>query len=236
MADALQTQQYQLKWSKCADVPKRMYDPSVAVESNNVYITAGSAPDQETKNNVYCYDISTDKWRTLPPPDQRGGILCVVDKKLSIFGGSNPVSKQRLNKVSTYNDNTNKWTSFYPNMIYVRYQPGVVAYSDHVIAMGGGDTSGEYLDTVEVMNWWHRSPWIEVTTRLPVPMWDIKPTVADENLLILGYGSATGQYVTSYKIPVTNYVSKCSMETAVSSSTLLFCNCPMLPSSNDYRW
>ena len=209
MVEALQTQQYHLKWTKCADIPKRMYDPSVAIDGNNVYVTAGSAPEYGTKNNVYRYDTSTDQWHTLPLSGHRGGVLCVVDKKLSIFGGSNPVSKQRLNKVSTYNGNTRSWTSFYPSMIYIRYQPGVVAYSDHVIAMGGsGEAPGEYLDTVEVMNWWNRSPWMEVTTRLPVPMWDIKPTVADENLLILGYGSATGQYMTSYKIPVSNYISK----------------------------
>ena len=126
--EALQTKQYHLKWDRCTDLPRRMYDASVAVDDNNVYVTAGSAPEKETHNNVYNYDILTDQWNTLPPPGHHRGVLCMVDNKLSIFGGQDSVTRKCYNKVSTYNSNTNSWISYYPNMIQRRYLPGVVTH------------------------------------------------------------------------------------------------------------
>jgi len=135
--EALQTKQYHLKWDRCTDLPRRMYQASVAVNNNNVYVTAGSAPEDDTKSNVYSYDIVTNQWNTLPPPGHHMGVMCMVDNKLSIFGGSDPVTYEYHKKVSTYNNNTNSWTNYYPNMIQKRFKPGVVTHGDHVIVMGG---------------------------------------------------------------------------------------------------
>jgi len=198
--EALQTKQYHLKWDRCADLPRRMYGASVAVDGNNVYVTAGGSPEDKAYNNVYQYDILTDQWNTLPQPGHRCGVLCMVDRKLSTFGGSDPVTREKHNKVSTYNRDTDGWTSFYPNMIQKRFKPGVVTHGDHVIVMGGKHESRKYHDTIEVMNWRQRSPWREVLSKLPVPMWNIKPTIAGEQLLIVGYDTDGGRYTTSYQL------------------------------------
>ena len=205
--EALQTKQYHLKWDKCSDLPRTMYDASVVVDDNNVYVTAGSAPENETRNNVYQYNITTDQWNTLPPPGHRFGVLCVVDSSLSIFGGQDSVTYKTLHKVSTYNRDTNSWSQTYPGMIHERFKPGVVVHGDHLMVMGGQDKSDKYLDSIETMNWQHRSPWREVSTKLPVPMWNIKPTIAGEHLLIVGYSTDGGRSTRSLQLPVSTITS-----------------------------
>ena len=205
--EALQTKQYHLRWDRCTDLPRRMYEASVAVDDNNVYVTAGDAPEDETKNNVYNYDILTDQWYTLPPPGHLCGVLCMVDSKLSIFGGGDPVTREIHNKVSTYNSNTNSWTTYYSNLIQKRFKPGVVTHGDYVIVMGGEYEYKKYHDNIEVMNWRQRSQWREVLTKLPVPMWAIKPTIAGENLLIVGYDTDGGHSNGSHRFPVATITS-----------------------------
>ena len=205
--EALQTKQYHLKWDKCSDLPRSLYSASVVVHDNNVYVTADSAPEDDTHNNVYQYNITTDQWNTLPPSGHRFGVLCMVDSSLSIFGGTDPVTLEIHNKVSTYNRDTNSWTSYYPNMIQKRFKPGVVTHGDHVIVMGGEYGSKKYLDSIETMNWRQISPWREVSTKLPVPMWLIKPTIAGEHLLIVGYNTAIGNSNGSHQLPVSTITS-----------------------------
>jgi len=216
LVEALQTKQYHLKWDKCTDLPRRMYQASVVVDDNNVYVTAGSAPEHETENNVYCYDIVTDEWNTLPLPGHHKGVLCVVDDTLSIFGGQDSVTYKWLNKVTTYNKDTNSWTTYYPNMIHKRFKPGVVTHGDHVIVMGGEYEAEKYHDNIEIMNWHQKSPWIQVSTKLPVTMWAVNPTIAGEHLLIVGYSNEKSCYTTSYQLPVASITSLSSSDQVAS--------------------
>ena len=207
--EALQTKQYHLKWEKCADLPKRLYEASVAVDGDNVYVTAGTASKDETYNNVYCYDVTTDQWDTLPPSGHRCGVLCMMDSNLSVIGGQDPAAeKAGLDKISTYNRNTDNWANCYPDMRQKRFRPGVVTHGGHVIVMGGACNPDRFLDSIEIMNWRQRSPWREVSTKLPVPMWAIKPTIAGEHLLLVGHAVANGdRYNTSYQLSVATLTS-----------------------------
>jgi len=175
------------------------------VDGNSVYFSAGSAPENETKNNIYCYNISTDQWSTLPPPGHCCGVLCMVDNNLSIFGGC--IAYETLSKVSTYDRDSNSWSQKYPNMIYERFLPGVVVYDDYLMVIGGEDESDKCLDNIEVMNWQQKSLWIEVSVKLPFCMWNVKPTIAGEHLLIVGYSTATGRNKGSYQISAATITS-----------------------------
>ena len=209
--EALQTKQNHLKWDKCADLPSKLYAASVAVDGNNVYVSAGSGPEDETKNNVYHYSITHDQWNTLPPSGHRFGVLCMVDNKLSIFGGSDPFTRKRHNMVSSYKRDTDSWINYYPNMIQKRLKPGVVTHGDHVIVMGGEYELKKSLDSIEILNWQQLSPWREVSTKLPSPMWAITPTISGEDLLIVGYEAAGGSRTNgSYRILLANITSKSS--------------------------
>jgi len=245
--EALQTKQYHLKWEKCADLPRRMYSTSVVVDDNNVYVTAGGTPMDETRNYVYSYDIVTDQWNTLPPSGHRAGVLCMVDDTLSIFGGQGSFTFECLNKVTTYNKDTNSWTTYYPNMIHKRFRPGVVTYGDHVIVMGGEYESNKYHDNIETMNWHKKSPWRQVSTKLPVPMCNINPTIAGEYLLIVGYSAAGGRNNGSYQLPVASITSLSSSDQVGSqweqlssaplfdTVTVPYSNPPLIIGGNDVK-
>ena len=124
-----------------------------------MYVTAGGAPDDNTKNNIYCYNTNTDHWTVLPQLGHRFGILHMLDDKLIIFGGEDPVTYEVLNKVTTYNNDTNSWYSEYPDMLNKRFRPGVITYNNYVIVMGGMSSSGSIHDNIEVMDYHNELQW-----------------------------------------------------------------------------
>ena len=185
-------------------MPCKLYNASVAVSSaaDNVYVTAGGAPDDNTYNNVYCYNTNTDHWTVLPQPGHCFGILHMLDDKLTIFGGGDPVNMRTFNKVTTYNNDTNSWYSEYPDMLNKRFKPGVITYNNYVIVMGGNSSPDNIHDNIEVMDYHHEVKWKNVSVKLPVPMWAIKPTISGDNITIVGYATAGSRYNGYYQIAI----------------------------------
>ena len=167
-----------------------------------MYITAGSAPDDNTENNVYCYNTNIDHWTVLPQPGHRLGVLHMLDDKLTIFGGDDPVTKKAFNKVTTYNNDTNSWHNEYPDMLNIRYMPGVITYNNYVIVMGGMSSPDNIHDSIEIMNYHHELQWENVSVKLPVAMWAITPTISGDNITIVGYNTATGRNKECYQIAI----------------------------------
>ena len=198
-----------MKWTTCSELPCKLYEASVAVSStgDKVYVTAGSAPDDSTKNDVYCYDTNTDHWTVLPQPGHCCGILYILDDRLTIFGGDNPVTYKAFNKVTTYDSDTNSWCRIYPDMINARFMPGVVTHHNHVIVMGGASNLNTLYESIEIMDYRHHQlEWKESLCCLPAPMWGIKPTISADSVTIVGYGTATGQNIGCYQIKVTEII------------------------------
>ena len=203
-AEVLQSHQYHIEWTSCSDLPCKLYNASVAVSSagDKVYVTAGSAPDGNTYNNVYCYNTNTDHWTVLPQPGHYRGVLHMLDDKLTIFGGNDPVTRKYHNKVTTYNNDTNSWHSEYPDMLNIRLMPGVITYNNYVIVMGGGSSPDNDHDSIEIMNYHHELQWKNVSVKLPVAMWNIKPTISGDNITIVGYSDAGGRDKGYYQIAI----------------------------------
>ena len=168
-------------------------------------------------DNVYCYNISADHWTVLPQPGHRFGVLHMLDDRLSIFGGSDPVTRTSFNKVTTYNNDTNSWCSQYPDMLNKRFQPGVITYHNCVIVMGGGSSPGTIHDSIEVMEYHNQLQWKEVPVHLPVPMLAIKPTILGENIVIVGHSG--GVFSRShYQIAANEVIS--SLDQPLSTDTV----------------
>ena len=183
-----------------------MFSASVAESNGTIYCT-GTTPDDDNDNDVYCYDTKTNQWKQLPRPGHCLGVLHMVDDKLTIFGGRDSTTDQFHNKVTTYNSKTNSWYSYYPDMLHIRHKPGVITSDDHVIVMGGGNSSDIDLDSIEVMKYHHQLQWIEVAVRLPGPMWSIKPTISGDYITIVGFEQGRGRYTAHYQIPVEEVIS-----------------------------
>ena len=199
MAEALQSGHYHIKWITCSNLPTPMYDAYVAASNRTIYCT-GSTPNEDNRLEVYSYNTRTNQWKQLPRPGHRLGVLHIVDDKLTIFGGRDPTTDEFHSKVTTYNSKTNSWYSHFPNMLHNRHKPGVVTSYDYVIVMGGKSSSNTILDNIEVMNY-HHLQWREVSAHLPVPMWNIKPTISGNNIIIVGYSTATHRNNGCYQIP-----------------------------------
>ena len=202
---------YHIKWTQLPDLPVPLFDVYVAVQHHKIYVT-GDSPVEDAKHQVYVYDINTDQWGQLPPSGHYYGIPHIIGGKLVIIGGYLSATKKITNKVSTFDEDNQIWTSYYPDLCFVNSKPGVVSHLEHVIVAGGAfddDTSmgdddiSMCHDDIEALNWIENSQWRTVSLKLPVPMSAFTPTItSDDHLLIVGYTEMTGRYNTAYKIPI----------------------------------
>ena len=209
LGEGLCSGNYEINWSRCADLPAPMYGASAAVDGQKIYVAAGCAPDINTYQQIFCYNITSDKWSRLPAPGHTLAILCIVDGKLNAFGGHDEVNKMATNKVSTLTSGTNKWIGYFPNMLNVRSKPGVVVYLEHIIVAGGARDRTNFNDDIEILNW-QQPPlqWLRVEISLPVPMWAISLTVSSDKLFIVGYNQIKGRSTSVYQLPVKSLVEQ----------------------------
>ena len=189
----LSSSSYQMKWSRLADLPAPMYYAHIAVQDKKVYVAGGNSLFDDAEHQVYVYDINTDHWNQLPPSGHHRGIPHIVGGRLTIIGGSLSATKRITNKVSTYDETTCTWTSYYPDLLSVRESPGVVTHFKHVIVAGGVIGTNESTDAllvqddIEILNWIENSHWQRASIHLPLPMWTFEPIISDGHLVIVGY-------------------------------------------------
>ena len=194
---ALTSGRYHINWTQLADLPAPLYEAYVTVQHHKIYVAGGVSPDDDAMDQVYVYDINNDQWGQLPPSGHYSGIPHIIGGKLVIIGGILSANDEETNKVSTFDEDSQTWTSYYPDLLSVRNKPGVVSHLEHVIVAGGTRPSSEDDDTpviqddIEVLNWIKSSHWRKVSTKLPVPMCGFTPTItSDDHLLIVSYDGA----------------------------------------------
>ena len=179
-----------------ADLPAPLYGGFVAVQDKNIYVVVGDSPVEDAYHQVYVYNINTDQWGQLPPSGHYYGIPHIIGGRLAIVGGRLSATKKRTNKVSTFDEDNQSWSCYYPDLLSVRSKPGVVSHLEHVIVAGGTRPTGEDDDTpvarddIEILNWTENIHWRKVSIKLPVPMWGFTPTIYYDHLLIVGYNGA----------------------------------------------
>ena len=205
----LTSDRYHIKWTQLADLPVPLCYTSVAIWHHKIYIT-GESLVKDAEYQVYVYNINTDQWDQLPPSGHYYGIPHIIGGRLAIIGGRLSAAKKMTNKVSTFDEDSQTWTSYYPDLLSVRSRPGVVSHLEHIIVAGGVRPTAEDDDTpvvqddIEVLNWIENSHWRKVSIKLPVPMYAFTPTISDDHLLIVGYGALDSGKKGVYKIPLAN--------------------------------
>ena len=210
---ALTSGRYYIKQTQVADLPAPLFNAYVAVQHNKIYVT-GDSPVEDAKHQVYIYDINTNLWGQLPPSGHYYGVPHIIGGKLVIIGGRLSATKEMTNKVSTFNEGSQTWISYYPHLLSVRSRPGVVSHLEHVIVAGGGkhkggdDNTPLVQDDIEILSWTENSHWRKVSIKLPIPMYGFTPIVSDIHLLIVGYYSIDQCYYNgAYKIPIANIIA-----------------------------
>ena len=206
------------------DLPVALYDVRSAVQHHKIYVT-GCSPVEDAKHKVYVYDADIDQWGQLPPSGHYYGIPHIIGVKLVIIGGYLSATKM-TNKVSTFDEDSQSWTCYYPDLLSVRYQPGIVSHLEHVIVAGGIRPTDEDNDTpvvqddIEIFNWIENSHWRKVSIKLPVPMFAFIPTISDNHLLIVGYSNRNMKGNTgAYKLPVAYITASIEQEHKIDTPT-----------------
>ena len=198
---------YQLTWENCTDLPSPMYDVSAVHHNDNVYVMAGNAPQYDTLGYVFSYNINTNEWSRLPPPGHCMGILQILNDQLTVIGGADNATNKPTNKVSTFNNDSNNWVKYFPNLLQPRSQPGVLKLDNHVIVLGGGITINNIYDDIEVLNLTQPLQWTKSNIKLPKPMWAISLTTSHDQLYIVGYATSNDRSSKAYQIPVHSLIS-----------------------------
>ena len=201
---ALTSGRYYIKWTQLADLPAPLCDVYAAVKPHRRIYVTGTSRVEDAEHQVYVYNINTDKWGQLPPSGHYHGIPHIIGRRLAIIGGRLSATKKMTNKVSTFDEDSQTWTSYYPDLLSVRSKPGIVSHLEHVI-VAGGDSTSAVQDDIEVLNWIENSHWRKISIKLPVPMCIFIPTISDDHLLIAGYSDyVIHRQCNAYKIPVGN--------------------------------
>ena len=202
---------------------------SAVLHNEKVHVMAGDAPDDDTLDHVYTYDISSNHWDKLPPPGHYRGTLQIIDGKLSVIGGMDTNTDEITNKVSTFINNS--WTQHYPNMSKPRFRPGVAIYSDYVIVAGGIGDGYTINDDIELLYYKQSPHWIRTNINLPEPMYDISLTISDDLLYIAGYETSHERSNKAYKISVDKITSSVA-QSSTSSQTVQWTTIPSTPHYN----
>ena len=152
---ALTSGKYHMKWTRLADLPVSLYGASIAVQHHKIYVTVSISPVDNAYHQVYVYNINTDKWGQLPRSGHYYGIPHIIGGRLAIISGRLSTTKKRTNKVSTFDEDSQTWTSYYPDLLSVRSKPGVVSHLEHVIVAGGDKGNNDERvtqDDIEVLD------------------------------------------------------------------------------------
>ena len=198
----LTSSKYRIKWTRLADFPSILCGAYVAVQDRKIYVSGGSSPVEDTKHQVFAYDIDNDRWGQLPIPDHYYAVPHIIGGKLSLIGGRLIPTNKMTNKVSTFDQTKQSWVSYYPNLLSVRSKPGIATHMEYAI-VAGGIQGGGASDDIEILDWVENSQWKRVSIHLPVPMSSLKLAALDNHLFIVGYINADNHFDKHvYELPV----------------------------------
>jgi len=181
-----------------------MFDAYVTAHDKKLFVAGGTSPVAGAQHEVFVYDMNVNEWDQLPLSGHCFGVPHVIGGRLAIIGGRLSASKKRTNKVSTFDETSQTWVSYYPDLLSVRNRPGVVTHLEHIIVAGGvkGNDTPEALDDIEILNWVENSHWRKISVNLPEPMWAFTPIISENHFVIVGYDANMRRYRSAHKMPI----------------------------------
>ena len=183
----------QLKWRRGPDMPFKMggFVQSVRVQ-DTVYVGGGDAGiNSENNKIIMAYDISTEKWTTLPPYRAIDFGMTTVDNELVLLGGE---ENNRTSKVlGVWKADANLWAHPYPDMLIARSRCSAAASHEWLVIAGGWSKIWGALSSVEVMNMQNG---VQNTGPLtPIKWHSMKTAVLGEEMYVMGgYNGDTNSF------------------------------------------
>ena len=160
-----QVVQANLSWTSCSDLPTKLSEGKATIIDKMVYCGGGTTDgdDEESEYIVYSYNLTQDKWTTLPPlPVRIFGLGHVLGKLVSV-GGKKKVDDRVTDEIYSYDEQVQKWKQNIPPMPTARFAASVLSLGSALIVAGGRNTPSSFTDTVEVfhagaLQWYRTDP------------------------------------------------------------------------------
>ena len=134
----------------------------------------GGVTDKLLDNNeyiIFCYDPSQDKWTTLPPLPIRWFGLGQVNGKLVAVGGLKKSTRNEINDVYTYDEQSQTWKQTIPPMPTARSSPGILSLQSALVVAGGYTST--FSNAVEIFKpdtsqWYRTDPLPTACNHIPL--------------------------------------------------------------------
>ena len=175
-------------------MPFDMGDYIQAVEIEGTVYVGGGADDRCADFcKVMTYDISSEKWATLPPYRTWGFAMVVINNQLVLVGGDDVYScdTEHESGVGVWDADNKRWTYPYPKMPTGRTRCSAVVHNEWLVVAGGLSSSslgGDMPSSVEVMNT-NSKQWY-VGPPMPEPWYTMRAvSVGDECYFMDGYSN-----------------------------------------------
>ena len=180
------TIQVSITWKQCAELPTAICNGKTTVINGKFYCGGGVTNDTNDDNQylVYCYNLSQDKWTTLPPLPVKWFGLGQVNGKLVAVGGLKKGTSDDTNDVYTYDAQSQKWKKTIPPMPTARDSHGILSLRSALVVAGGSTPLFKNTDAVEIFkpdtSQWYR------TDPLPTACHDVSLAVIGNTCYALG--------------------------------------------------
>ncbi len=190
LAQLQQDKDFKTTWRPGPDMPFGRSGPvQSTVIRDKLYVGAGNVGEESEEFVVMVYDLSSEKWDTLPPYRVCRFAMAAINNQLVLVGGKE--DGHAIKTLAIWRADPKKWTHPYPEMPTARCCCTVAVY-DKWLVVAGGHNHGA-LSSVEVLNTntkeWHTAP------SLPTPACQMKTAVVGDTFYLMGglsNGMATG--------------------------------------------
>ena len=170
-------------WTALAPMPTARYGLAAGVVDGKLYALGGSDSEGNPLDTVERYDPATDRWTALAPmPTNRTRLAVVVkENMLYALGGSigddlKPGKPRWYGNATTTVERydpitTGKWWTA-ESLSTARMGHSAVVLIDRIYVLGGRDSNGEHVDTVDRSDGRYGTPWgngFGDTDLVPIP-------------------------------------------------------------------
>lgn len=173
-----------MSWRPCSNLPTKISDANATIIDDHIYCGGGTAEIEDKEYIVYCYDLSKDKWTTLPQLPVKYFGLGQVSENLVAVGGKKKIDDRATNGIYSFDDEIRRWKQTVPVMPTARFAASVLSLKSALIVAGGRSTPSSFTDAVEVFKH-EQSQWYQ-TDPLPVPCSSISLVAAQGTCFALG--------------------------------------------------
>ena len=202
-------------WREGKNAPEKMTRGAAVVHGNTAYFRPGGS------NKVYSYQniLGKEQWSQLPDNPTKNYGLAVIDGLLTSVGGGDNYGSTNTLLSLTGEGMRKQWSEIFPSMPTPRISAACIT-TEQSLVVAGGYVSGDYLDTVEVMNI-NTKQWTTVCP-LPQKQTQLSATVCGDTLYLAGgfdIGCKSGGWIDIFT--ASKSVFTCSLTDLLTSSNSL---------------